>query len=70
MKIKRFSTNQILRTNAPGFQKGKRYDQDLNRLGRWSTQKEMGRYGDLNKEIRQMHKELNEGRLGLWQHTD
>jgi len=71
MIIKRFSTTQILDTNAPGFKRGRKYDQDLNRLSRMKTsQRELHRLGDINSEIRKMNKELNNGRLGKWQDTD
>ena len=68
MKIKRFSATKILNTNAPGFIKGRKYDTDLDRLGRLKTsQRELHKVGDLNKEIRQMNKELNNGMMGKWQ---
>lgn len=68
MKLKRFSYT-TLNTVAPGFIKGRKYDQDFNRLGRLKTQRElMG--GDLNREMRKLSQELNNGRLGKWQHTD
>ena len=70
MIIKRFSQTKILKTNAPGFIKGRKYDTDLDRLGRSSTQRELQRTGNLNEEIRKMNKELNDGRLGRWRYTD
>ena len=70
MIIKRFSQTKILNTNAPGSIKGRKYDTDLDRLGRSSTQRELQRTGNLNEEIRKMNKELNDGRLGKWQYTD
>lgn len=64
---KMFSGSKILNTNAPGFIKGRKYDMDLDRLGRLKTsQRELHRLGDLNSEIRVMNKELNQGRLGKW----
>jgi hypothetical protein len=39
MKIKRFS--KTLNTNVPGFIRGRKYDQDFNRLGRLETQRQM-----------------------------
>ena len=70
MIIKRFSKTKILNTNAPGFIKGRKYDTDMDRLGRSSTQRELQRTGNLNEEIRKMNKELNDGRLGKWRYTD
>lgn len=67
-KKKSFTGVGLLNTNAPGFIKGRKYDQDLDRLGRMNTaQRELHRTCDLNKEIRKMNKELNDGRLGKWQ---
>lgn len=67
IKRKIFSGNKILNTNAPGFIKGRKYDTDLDRLGRMKTsQRELHKTGDLNSEIREMNKELNNGRLGKW----
>lgn len=46
MIIKRFSATKVLNTNsATGFVKGRKYDTDLDRLGRSNTQRE------LHKEI-------------------
>lgn len=71
MKIKRFSQTKTLDTSAPGFRRGRKYDQDFNRLGRLETQREMGTGpGELNREMRKLQTELNEGRLGKWQSTD
>lgn len=67
MIIKRFS--KILNTNAPGFIKGRKYDQDFDRLGRMETQRQMAG-NELNREMRKLGNELNEGRLGKWQHTE
>jgi hypothetical protein len=67
MIIKRFS--KTLNTNAPGFIKGRKYDQDFDRLGRMETQKQMAG-NELNREMRKLGNELNEGRLGKWQHTE
>lgn len=69
-RIKIFS--QILGTSGmPGFLRGRKYDQDLSRLGKMKTShRELSKIGDLSKEIRKMNKELNDGRLGRWQHTD
>jgi hypothetical protein len=70
IKRKIFSGTKILNTNAPGFIKGRKYDTDLDRLGRMETsQRELHKTRDLNSEIREMNKELNNGRLGKWQNT-
>ena len=52
MKIKRFSQTKILNTNNPalGFTRGRKYDTDLDRLGRMDTsQRELMRVGDIGK---------------------
>lgn len=68
LRKKSFSGTKILNTNAPGFIKGRKYDTDLDRLGRIKTaQGELKKTRDLNSEIREMNKELNNGRLGKWQ---
>ena len=61
--IKRFSQTKILNTNNPalGFTKGRKYDTDLERLGRMDTaQRELSKVGDLNlgKEMRKLRGEL------------
>lgn len=61
--IKRFSQTKILNTNNPalGFTKGRKYDTDLDRLGRMDTaQRELSKVGDLNlgKEMRKLRGEL------------
>ena len=68
---KQFSGTKILNTNgAPGFIKGRKYDTDLDRLGRMETsQRELQRTGQIGQEIRQLGKELNQGRLGKWQNS-
>ena len=72
MIIKRrlFSGPKVLNTRgAVGFINDRNYDEDFNRLGRMTTsQRELHRIGDLSSEIREMNKELNNGRLGKWQH--
>lgn len=62
----------ILNTKGvAGFNRYRKYDQDFNRLGRMNTaQRELHRVGDLNREIRKLNQELNQGRLGKWQSTD
>lgn len=65
---KHFSGTHILNTNAPGFIKGRKYDTDLDRLGRMETShRELAKPGQLNGEMRKLGKELNNGRLGKWQ---
>lgn len=73
MKVKRFSQTKILNTNNPalGFTRGRKYDTDLDRLGRMETsQRELTRIGDLGKEMRKLNKELNSGGRDKWQLTD
>ena len=68
---KQFSGTKILNTNgAPGFIKGRKYDTDLDRLGRMDTsQRELQRTGLLNQEMKKLGNELNQGRLGKWRNT-
>ena len=64
IRKKMYSGNAVLNTNAPGlgFTKGRKYDMDLDRLGRMSTaQRELGRIGDLRTEQRKMASELRGG---------
>lgn len=69
--LRRYSATKVIGTNgAPGFIRGRKYDTDLDRLGRSSTQRELREVGDLGKEIRKMNKELNNGRTGKWLYTD
>lgn len=73
MKIKRFSQTKILNTNNPalGFTRGRKYDTDLDRLGRIKTaQGELTKVGDLGKEMRKLNRELNSGGLRKWQDID
>lgn len=74
MIIKRFSANNILNTNSGvglGFQKGRKYDMDMDRLGRMETShRELSKVGDLNKEMRRLSTELNKGLRGQWRDTD
>jgi hypothetical protein len=65
---KHFSGTHILNTNAPGFIKGRKYDTDLDRLGRMETShRELAKPNVLGDEMRKLGKELNNGRLGKWQ---
>lgn len=73
MKIKRFSQTKILNTNNPalGFTRGRKYDTDMDRLGRIKTaQGELTKIGDLGKEMRKLNMELNSGDLRKWQNID
>lgn len=73
MRIKRFSQTKILNTNNPalGFKRGRKYDTDLDRLGRMETsQRELARVGDLGREMKKLNQELNCGGIGKWQLTD
>ena len=68
MIVKRFS-----QTNNPalGFTKGRKYDTDMDRLGRMNTsQRELAGIGNLGKEMRKLNQELNRGGRGKWQDTD
>lgn len=65
MIIKRFSATRILDTNsATGFIKGRKYDTDLDRLGRSSTQREMRQELNLRKEIVKAKKQLRRESAG------
>ena len=71
--IKRFSQTKILNTNNPllGFSRGRKYDTDMDRLGRMSTsQRELAKIGDLNmnKEVNKLKKDLQGG--NIWRDTD
>lgn len=73
MKIKRFSQTKILNTNNPalGFTRGRKYDTDMDRLGRIKTaQGELTKIGDLGREMRKLNRELNSGDLKKWQDID
>lgn len=71
--IKRFSQTKILNTNNPalGFTKGRKYDTDLDRLGRMETaQRELAKVGDLGKEMRKLQGELRRGGRNEWRDTE
>ena len=56
---------------VPGFKRGRKYDQDFNRLERLDTKRQIvGAEIELNREMRKLNTELNNGRLGKWQDTD
>ncbi len=69
---KYFSGTRILETSGnPGFIRGRKYDTDLDRLGRMETShRELSKVGELNSEMRKLSRELNQGRLGKWQDTN
>ena len=66
MIVKRFSATKILNTNlGVGFKRGRKYDTDLDRLGRMDTsQRELSRVGELRKEMNKLSKELRGGLNG------
>ena len=71
LRRKLYSGTKILNTNAPGFIRGRKYDTDLDRLGRMETsQRELAKPGTLNDEMRKLSRELNNGRLGKWQDSN
>lgn len=70
---KTYSGTKILNTNAPqlGFTRGRKYDTDMDRLGRMETaQRELHRTNQLGSEMRKLNTELRNGRIGKWQDTD
>ena len=71
LKLKRFSS-LILNTNEPslGFKRGRKYDTDLDRLGRMKTSsRELSKVGELSTELRNARNELRNTKK-LWQDTD
>lgn len=65
--LKRFS--QILNTNnTPGFTKGRKYDQNLGRLGQMNTaQRELAKVGQLGKEMREFKTSITKPGKSIWQ---
>lgn len=61
--LRNFSQCQILNTNAaPGFRRGRKYDTDLDRLGRMETShRELSKIGDLRREQRKLSLEISRG---------
>ena len=57
----RVASGKILNTRMGlGFDKTRKYDTDLDRLGRMgSAQRELHKPGQIRDELRKMHKELN-----------
>lgn len=65
---KNFSSNKILNT-AIGID-GRKLDQDMGRLGKIQTQRQLPNAGKLlGDEMRKLQKELNNGRQGKWLDT-
>jgi hypothetical protein len=62
MIVKRFS-QRILGTNGSfGFSRGRKYDMDLDRLGRMNTShRELSKTDDIREEQREMRRELSRG---------
>lgn len=53
-RLRKFSSNEILNTNvSPGFIRGRKYDTDLDRLGRQSTSQR-----ELHKGLKDVRDEL------------
>lgn len=69
--LKKNFTN-ILNTNgAAGFIRGRKYDMDMDRLGRGEYKRQLGSASlELSREMRNLNKELNNGLMGKWQDTD
>lgn len=70
-RYKQFSKTTILSTSAPqlGFRKGRKYDTDLDRLGRIKTaQGELSKQGTMAQEMRKLGNELNN--RTQWQRSD
>lgn len=61
-KIRRFSINSILNTrqNIIGFKNHRNYDQDMERLGKGKTLRELSSPNVFNKEMAKLKNELNE----------
>lgn len=70
--ILRKNFTNILNTNvAPGFIKGRKYDMDMDRLGRGEYKRQLSSAGlEMSREMRNLNKELNNGLMGKWQDTD
>ena len=66
LRRKKFTQTKILNTNAPGigFTRGRKYDTDMDRLGRMDTaQRELQRVGALGREMRKLSSELHRGKI-------
>jgi hypothetical protein len=71
-RLKIFSGTRIINTSGmTGFTRGRKYDTDLDRLGRMETsQSELRRTDDIRKEAREMHSILRRGLLGNLKNDD
>lgn len=59
-----FSVGDIINTNETTtglFNNKRKYDQDMKRLSRLKTTRELHQVGDLGREIRKMKQTLNKG---------
>lgn len=61
MIVKRFSQKILNTTNTPGFNRRRNYDEDLDRLGRMKTSRELSKTDDIRKEQMEMRRELSRG---------
>ncbi len=64
LRRRNFTQTKILNTNAPtlGFTRGRKYDTDMDRLGRMETShSEMNKVGELGREARKLTSELRSG---------
>lgn len=62
IRLKRFSSNLILNyRNAPGFIKGRKYDTDMDRLGRGSWKRDFSK--GLGQEMKKLKNDLKNGNL-------
>ena len=61
MIVKRFSQKILNTTNTPGFNRRRNYDENLDRLGRMKTSRELSRTDDIRKEQMEMRRELSRG---------
>lgn len=60
-KVKRFST-KVLGTLSSGFRKDRNYDQDLNRLSKGKTSRELSKPNEFQKMKDDLKKELEESK--------
>ena len=61
MIVKRFSQKILNTTNTPGFNRRRNYDEDLDRLGRMKTSRELSKTDDIREEQKEMRRELSRG---------
>lgn len=67
--IKKKPTTMNTGGGIVGFNKTRNYDQDFNRLGKLDTTRQLSQVGELQKEMKKLSTELNEGRRGKWLDT-